>query len=144
MKLWGTGDKPRCEECQKLDSSLNPGTEHLAAPNVEMRDIDLGDYGCSNARLGALMRSIRPCPCGNPVCRLRSPEVQILSGKALRRLDKVTAAAAVYPLPSRMPRYLRCLLTFIVSLLIAKVQYIPGRGCSKLRPHRCTVQPGRN
>jgi hypothetical protein len=30
MKLWGTGDKPRCEQCQKLDSSLNPDTEHPA------------------------------------------------------------------------------------------------------------------
>ena len=66
MKLRGTGDKPRCEECQKLDSSLNPGTEHLAAPNVEMRDIDLGDYGCSNARLERLCGSLalplwKPC-----------------------------------------------------------------------------------
>jgi len=24
MKLWGTGDKPRCEECEKLDRPLRP------------------------------------------------------------------------------------------------------------------------
>jgi hypothetical protein len=30
MKLWGTGDKPRCEECQKLDPSLNPKAESPA------------------------------------------------------------------------------------------------------------------
>jgi hypothetical protein len=30
MKLWGTGDKPRCEECRKLDDPVNPEPEHPA------------------------------------------------------------------------------------------------------------------
>jgi hypothetical protein len=30
MKLWGTGDKPRCEECEKLDRPQSPQLEQLA------------------------------------------------------------------------------------------------------------------
>jgi hypothetical protein len=30
MKLWGAGDKPRCEECEKLDRPQSPQLEKLA------------------------------------------------------------------------------------------------------------------
>jgi hypothetical protein len=30
MKLWGTGDKPRCEECEKLDSALKADSAQTA------------------------------------------------------------------------------------------------------------------
>ena len=30
IKLWGTGDKPRCEECEKLDNAQDSQLEKLA------------------------------------------------------------------------------------------------------------------
>ena len=40
MKLWGNGDKPRCEECEKLDQPQSPQLEQLANA-VKAEDEDL-------------------------------------------------------------------------------------------------------